>query len=67
MVLNCLIGFLVVNSSTMHYFVSISFISFLRTLVASMDFDLINVATLLRDSDVVNRMLKDYLMMIYWL
>ena len=33
--------------------------------VASMDFDLINVATPLGDSDVANRMLKDYLMMIY--
>ena len=52
-----------IDPSSTHSFVSISFVALLGILVASMDFDLI-VATHVGDSVVTSKMLKDCLVMI---
>ena len=52
-----------IDPGSTHSFVSVSFASLLGLPVASMDFDLI-VATLVGDSIVASRMLRNYIVMI---
>ena len=54
-----------IDLSSTHFFISVSFTGLLGMLVVSLDFDLI-VATPMGDSVVASSMLRDCLMMIYY-